>query len=277
MTRDVREESMGSYSAFKEKQDIAGKDQSYAPTCLVDPNTQGMKWMKERQHSCRDVQLEFWLLLRPLTDGGEQSTRQLARRLLSVWHWSLAVDPPTYPPTPTSMNIRHWLHESDDEDERQLWIEAYACALQCMAEASVGQRWISYKGIRVPKISRVVEIFLHATGTWVPPNIIRQCWPTRRDETPLQNLDGIRWDIIYKLDEVATQYTSTITWDPFAFPQTDQEYWREEALCYRPGKTLNVGTCMPGFRLMLQDNKGEYPHFGCTLIFEGSMLVYDPQ
>ena len=28
---------------------------------------------------------------------------------------------------------------------------------------------------------------------------------------------------------------------------------------------------------MLQDNKGQYPHSGCTLIFEGSMLVYNPQ
>ena len=66
-------------------------------------------------------------------------------------------------------------------------------------------------------------------------------------------------------------------WDQFVFPQTDQEYWREEALCYCPGKTLDVGTCMPGFRLILQDDKGEYPHSGRTLIFEGSMLVYDPQ
>ena len=34
---------------------------------------------------------------------------------------------------------------------------------------------------------------------------------------------------------------------------------------------------MMGFRLMLQDDKGQYPHSGHTLIFEGSMLVYDPQ
>ena len=53
----------------------------------------------------QDVQLDFWLLLRPLMDGSEESTRQLAQRLLSVWHWSLAIDPPTYPPALTSMNI----------------------------------------------------------------------------------------------------------------------------------------------------------------------------
>ena len=34
---------------------------------------------------------------------------------------------------------------------------------------------------------------------------------------------------------------------------------------------------MTGFRLMLKDNKGEYTNAGCAIIFEGSMLVYDPQ
>ena len=175
------------------------------------------------------------------------------------------------------MNIGYWLRESDEENERQLWIEAYACALQHVAEASVGQRWVTEGGIRVPKIGRVVEIFLNATGTGVSPNIIRQCWPTRHENTPVQNLEGMRQSIISKLDETATRVTSTMTWDKFAFPQTDQEYWREEALCYRPGKMLDVRTRMPGFRLMLQDDKGQYPYSGCALIFEGSMLVYDPQ
>ena len=160
---------------------------------------------------------------------------------------------------------------------RQLWIEAYACALQRVAEASVGRRWITYKGIRVPKISRVVEAFLDATGTRVPLDKIRQCWPARHAEMPMQNLDGIRQNIVYKLDEVATLFTSPITWDPFVFPLTDDVCWREEALCYRPGKTLDVGTRMPGFKLMLQDDKGEYPYSGRALIFKGSMLVYDPQ
>ena len=175
------------------------------------------------------------------------------------------------------MNIGYWLHQTKKKDIRQFWIEAYACALQRMAEASIGRRWIAHKGIRVPKISRVVEVFLHATGTRVPPEIIRQCWPTQRTETPMQNLDGIRRDIVRKLDEVATRCTSPIAWDPFAFPLTDDMCWREEALCYRRGKTLDVRARMPGFKLMLQDDKGEYPYSGHALIFEGSMLVYDPQ
>ena len=156
-----------------------------------------------------------------------------------------------YLPAPTSMNIGYWLRQTKKKDIRQFWIEAYACALQRMAEASMGRRWIAHKGIRVPKISRVVEVFLHATGTCVPPDIIRQCWPAWRTEMLMQNLDGIRWDIVYRLDEVATQSTSLIAWDPFAFPLTDDTCWREEALCYHPGKTLDVRAHMPGFKLML--------------------------
>ena len=54
-----------------------------------------------------------------LTDGSEEHTRQLARRLLSVWHWSLAVEPPTYPPpVPTSMNIGYWLRQTKKNDIR---------------------------------------------------------------------------------------------------------------------------------------------------------------
>ena len=189
----------------------------------------------------------------------------------------LSTPPPTYPPMPTSMNIRYWLRESDEEDEQQLWIEAYVCALQHVAEASMGQRWIMERGIRVPKITRVVEIFLNAMGMRVSPNIIWQCWPAPCENMLGQNLEGVRQGIVRKLDETAMRCTSNIMWDQFGFLQMDQEYWREEALCYRPGKMLNVGTRMPGFRLMLQDDKGQCPHSGCTLIFEGSMLVYDPQ
>ena len=175
------------------------------------------------------------------------------------------------------MNISYWLRESGGEDEMQSWIEAYMCALQQMAEASLGQRWIMEKGKRVPKISKLVEIFLNVTGMRVSPDIIWQCWPAQHKNMPVQNLEGIRQGIVCKLDEVAMRCTSSIAWDKFTFPQTEQEFWREEALCYCPRKMLDVGACMTGFRLMLQDNKGQYPNSGHALIFEGSMLVYDPQ
>ena len=133
------------------------------------------------------------------------------------------------------------------------------------------------RGTRVPKVSRLVEIFLNATRTQVSPDIIQQCWPAQHENMPVQNLEGIRQNIVRRLDEAAMRCPSNIVWDRFAFLQTDQEFWREEALCYCPGKMLDVGAHMTGFRLMLQDDKGEYTNSGHAIIFEGSMLVYDPQ
>ena len=66
-------------------------------------------------------------------------------------------------------------------------------------------------------------------------------------------------------------------WDRFAFPQTDQKYWWEEVLCNYPGKVLDIGACMPGFWLMLQNKDGHYGSTAHTLKFEGSMFIYDPQ
>ena len=241
MMWDVRKEFTGSYSTLKEKHDGAGRDQSSAPAHPVDPNIQGMKWMKEHQHSYRDVQLDFWLLLRPLMDGGEESTCQLACRLLSIWHWSLAIDSPLphILPCPHQWTSDIGYEESDEKDKWQLWIEAYMCALQCMAEASIGWRWITERGIRVPKITRVVEIF------WMPlewgcPEHDPAMLPARREDTLVQNLEGVRQGIVHKLDEVATRCTSSIAWDQFAFPQTDQEYWREEATSSSHGYKMPV-------------------------------------
>ena len=91
------------------------------------------------------------------------------------------------------------------------------------------------------------------------PDIIWQCWPAQCENTPMQNLEGIRQNIVRRLDEAAMRCPSSIAWDRFAFPQIDQEFWREEALCYHPGKMLNVRVHMMGFRLMLQDDKGNTP------------------
>ena len=114
MMRDVRQEFRGSYSAYKEKQDIAERNQSYASSHPVNPNTHGMKWMKERQRSYRDNQLEFWLLLRPLTDRSKERTLQLACRLLSVWHWSSAVELPC---TPRAYIYGHWILATPNKEK----------------------------------------------------------------------------------------------------------------------------------------------------------------
>ena len=82
---------------------------------------------------------------------------------------------------------------------------------------------------------------------------------------------------MHRLDEVATRCPSNIAWDKFTFPQTDQEFWHEEVLCYHLGKMLDVGARMLAFCLMLQDDEGQYANSAHTLKFKGSMFIYDPQ
>ena len=138
--------------------------------------------MKEHQCSDTDEQLDFWLLLRPLTDGGEESSRHLTRRLLSIWHWASALDPPICPPASTALDIGNWLQEDHDIDDMQWWIEGYACLLQCVAEASIGQYWTAVGETMVPEVSNLVKTFMTATGTQIPPHVIRLCWPLLREE-----------------------------------------------------------------------------------------------
>ena len=90
MMRDVQEELAGGDQAAR------GWEQP------LDLEVDALKWMKEYQHSYTDVQLYFWLLVRPLTDGSD-----LVQRLLSVWHWASALDPPICLPVPSLLNIGH--------------------------------------------------------------------------------------------------------------------------------------------------------------------------
>ena len=66
----------------------------------LHPVRDASKWMKECQCSYTDDHLGFWHLLQPLTNGSEKATQCLAHGLLSIWHWSLAVEPSTYPLAP---------------------------------------------------------------------------------------------------------------------------------------------------------------------------------
>ena len=62
--------------------------------------------------------------------------------------------------------------------------------------------------------------------------------------------------IVRRLDEVATHRLSVTVWDPFAFPQVEEEHWKEECLSYYPGKVVNTGACMPRIKLVMQNEEG---------------------
>ena len=72
--RDVRKEFAGAYSMIKDmqKESVGGNQVAGEWVQPLNPETQALNWMKEHQHSYTDAQLDFWQLLRPLTDVGEE-------------------------------------------------------------------------------------------------------------------------------------------------------------------------------------------------------------
>ena len=170
----------------------------------VDPNTHPMAWMCDCQNSYSNEMISFWPLLHPLTNGGGTATRRLVRHLLSTWQWSSAAHTASCPPTPSNMEIGRWLPLDKEGKKEDLWMEAYACCLQHVAEASVGHSWEPEGEGMVPQVSPLVQAFLTATGIRVSPLSVRECWLSRNDIIPRQPMNILRARITHCLDNVAT-------------------------------------------------------------------------
>ena len=246
----------------------------------ADPDIHPMAWMRNRQHCYNDEMIIFWLLLCPLMDGGGTMMRCLACCLLSTWEWSSAMHPTSCPPAPTNMEIGRWLPLDRDNREgsrEDLWIEAYTCRLQRVAEASTGRSWVAEGEGMAPCVSPLTQAFLSATGRHISPSILRECWPPKHDIVPRQPMSEIWACITRCLDQVTMWSPSNIAWDIFAWPDANKDRWGEDCLPYSPGSTVDLSSWMLGIQLVLHDKTGKYQGVACVLKYEGHMLVYDPQ
>ena len=204
-------------------------------------------------------------------------TRHLMHCLLSTWHWSAITHPMSCPPTPTNMEIGRWLPLDQEGSKEDLWIEAYACYLQRIVEASTGWSWVMEGGGMAPQVSPLAQAFLSATGRCVSPSILWECWPPKHDIVPRQPMDEVQAHITQCLDEVATRSPLNIAWDIFAWPDSNKNCWKEDCLPYSPGSMVDLSSRMLGIQLVLHDEAGKYQGVAQVLKFEGHMLVYDPQ
>ena len=215
----------------------------------TDPDTHPMAWMRNRQMCYDDEMINFWPLLHPLMDGGGTAMRHLTCHLLSTWEWSSAMHPTSCPPTPTNMEIGRWLPLDRDDCEvsrEDLWTEAYACCLQCIAEASTGRSWIAEGEGMTPRISPLTQAFLSTVGRQLNPAILWECWPRKHDIVPRQPTNEIQARITHCLDQVAMRSPSNIAWDIFVWPDTNKDCWGEDCLPYSLGSTVDLSSQMLG-------------------------------
>ena len=206
----------------------------------MDPDRHPMTCMCNRQRCYDDEMISFWLLLHPLTDGGGTATWHLARHLLSTWQWSSVTHPTSCPPAPTNMEIGRWLPLDREGNREDLWIEAYACCLQRVVEASARRSWVTEGEGMAPQVSPLAQAFLSATGRHVSPSILRECWPPKHNIVPRQPMNEVQARITHCLDQAAMRSPSTIAWDIFAWPESNKSYWKEDCLPYSPGSTVDL-------------------------------------
>ena len=155
-------------------------------------------------------------------------------------------------------------------------MEAYACCLQRMVEASIRCSWETEGEGMVPQVSPLVQAFLTTMGRSVSPSSVRECWPSKNDIVPRQPMNIVRARITHCLDKAAMQSPSTIAWDMFTWPELNKSFWKEDCLPYSPGSMADLSTRMPGVHLKLHDCEGNYQGVARVLKY-GHMLIYDPQ
>ena len=207
----------------------------------------------------------------------------LAKCLLAVWWWSIRVQGwDIFPPAPTVLNIGQFMMWDDvkGEVDNSLWVEAYSCTLQRVREAVHGWHWQWPKGkAREVTISPLVRAFWEETGVEPTTSCTRLCW-----ELPLRGVlrrreRGAVSYVITFLDDMAVRIPMLNTWDQFIWPPSASIPWattQVEQYGYHRRNTVNLGAVMPAMEFRVTDKEGAYLCAAPILIFEGSILAYNP-
>ena len=82
----------------------------------------------------------------------------------------------------------------------------------------------------VPQVSPLVRAFLTTMGRRVSLSSVRECWPSKNDIIPRQPMNIVCTRITHCLDKVAMRSPSTITWDMFAWLESNKSFWKEDCL-----------------------------------------------
>ena len=248
----------------------------------IDPTWRTTHWLQLAVQGISDDEVPWYELVLPLTVGTEGTALSLAKCLLAVWRWSIKVlGQDICPPAPTTLNIRQFMTKEEvlEDIDEPIWFTAYSHALQQVGEAAHGWRWEWPVG-KTPKVrvSPLVQAFWEEV--WISP------WPAsssagsppprgifcKRQEGPVAY-------VITFVDELAIRVPSLDPWDQFVWPPAVAVPWAltqaEPYGCSR-GQAIDLGPVMPAAQLRVMDEVGTYLCTAWALMFEGSILAYNP-
>ena len=186
------------------------------------------------------------------------------------------------PTCPTPLNIGQFMTKEEVAEGvgEPHWFVAYSHALQWVGEAAHGWKWEwpAREALEV-KVSPLVRTFWEETGKDLTVACIKLRWePTpraifnKREEGPVAH-------IITFLDKLAVPVPSLDAWDQLVWPPAAAVLWaltEAELYSYCCGQAVDLSPVMLVAQFRMTDKVGMYLCVARALLFEGSILAYNP-
>ena len=156
----------------------------------------------------------------------------------------------------------------------------YSRALLQVGEAARGWKWEWPVG-KTPevRVSPLVHAFWEETGIELTMACIKLCW-----ELPLRSIfrrreRGLIAYAITFVDELTIQVASLDAWDQFIWLLAVAMPWapaEAEQYDYHHSQAVDLGPVMLATQFRVTDKAGTYLCVARALVFEGSILAYNP-
>ena len=201
---------------------------------------------------------------------------------MATWRWVGKVSKtPICPPSQTVLNIGQFLDEDAEEKgwDQQQWLLAYVHALQHVGEAANRRTWRPNGVWLTPQVSQLVDAFIDGTQVELVEAEVILCWNELLREVLCQRDEGIFAEVIPHLDQLAKCLPTRQAWDELVFPPPPAKSHmpcRSGHLEYIRGCVVDLGWALPSLCFCVSELNGEFICMAWGLLFEESMLAYDP-
>ena len=170
--------------------------------------------------------------------------------------------------------------EVQGEVDNSLWFEVYSHTLQRVGEAVCGGHWLWPKGkAQEIMVSPIVRAFWEEVGIEPAASCTRLCWELMpRAVFKRMERGAVSYAVTF-LDDMAVCTPMLDAWDQFVWPPsaaTPRTTMQGGKYGYCHQNAINLGAVMPATEFRVTDEEGTHLCKVHTLIFEGSILAYDP-
>ena len=249
----------------------------------INPHWRVTHWLQVAVQCIAEEEVPWYELVIPLTLGAEGMALSLAKHLLAEWRWSIKVHGENAcPPAPTILNIGQFMTKEEMAGGvgEPHWFVAYSRALQWEGEVARGWKWEwPVRETLEVKVSLMMCTFWQETSSDLTVACIKLCWEPTPRALYRNRENGPTAHIITFLDELAVWVPSLDAWDQLVWPPAvavPQALTEAELYGYCCSQAVDLSPMMPAAQFWVTDKGGAYLCIVRALVFEGSVLAYNP-